>query len=65
MTRYVPFLAAAGMIFFVASVLAQQKRPLRYLQSIPLPDLKAGDFDHFAIDRGKPSFPDGGSEQCR
>ena len=34
----------------MAFVLAQQKPPLRYLQSIPLPDLKAGDFDHFAID---------------
>jgi DNA-binding beta-propeller fold protein YncE len=26
------------------------KSPLRLLQSIPLPSLKAGDFDHFAID---------------
>jgi DNA-binding beta-propeller fold protein YncE len=30
--------------------LAQKTPPLRYLQSIPMPDLKAGDFDHFAID---------------
>lgn len=29
---------------------AQKNPPLRYLQSIPMPDLKAGDFDHFAID---------------
>lgn len=29
---------------------AQKTPPLRYLQSIPMPDLKAGDFDHFAID---------------
>jgi DNA-binding beta-propeller fold protein YncE len=29
---------------------AQKSPPLRYLQSIPMPDLKAGDFDHFAID---------------
>ncbi|MEQ1472939.1 MAG: YncE family protein, partial [Candidatus Acidiferrum sp.] len=26
------------------------KSPLKLLQSIPLPALKAGDFDHFAID---------------
>ena len=50
MKRYLSFLAAAGMIFCVALALAQQKAPLRYLQSIPLPELKAGDFDHFAID---------------
>src|SRR5580704_9028210 len=30
--------------------LAQKTPPLRYLQSMPMPDLKAGDFDHFAID---------------
>jgi len=30
--------------------LAQKTPPLRYVQSIPMPDLKAGDFDHFAID---------------
>jgi DNA-binding beta-propeller fold protein YncE len=50
MKRYLSLLAATGVIFCVALVLAQQKPPLRYLQSIPLPDLKAGDFDHFAID---------------
>jgi WD40 repeat protein len=50
MKRYLSLLAAAGMICSVALVLAQQKPPLRYLQSIPLPDLKAGDFDHFTID---------------
>ena len=50
MKRYLSSLAAASVIFCVALVLAQQKPPLRYLQSIPLPDLKAGDFDHFAID---------------
>jgi DNA-binding beta-propeller fold protein YncE len=50
MKRYLSMLAATGVLFSVALVLAQQKPPLRYLQSIPLPDLKAGDFDHFAID---------------
>src|ERR1700730_3695285 len=28
----------------------QEKAPLKLLQSIPLPDLKDGDFDHFAVD---------------
>jgi DNA-binding beta-propeller fold protein YncE len=50
MKRYLSLLAAASVFFCVGLVLAQQKPPLRYLQSIPLPDLKAGDFDHFAID---------------
>lgn len=50
MKRCLSMLAAASVIFCVVVVFAQQKPPLRYLQSIPLPDLKAGDFDHFAID---------------
>jgi len=50
MKRYLSFVAAASMILSVALVSAQQKPPLRYLQSIAMPDLKAGDFDHFAID---------------
>jgi DNA-binding beta-propeller fold protein YncE len=29
---------------------AQGKPPLRLLETIPFPDLKAGDFDHFAVD---------------
>lgn len=29
---------------------AQKKPPLRFLQDIPLPGLKPGDFDHFAVD---------------
>jgi DNA-binding beta-propeller fold protein YncE len=40
-------------IFFLASSLAvqgQQKEPLTLLQSIPLPKLHDGDFDHFAVD---------------
>ena len=40
---------------FVASVFsagagAQEKAPLKLLQSITLPDLKDGNFDHFAVD---------------
>jgi DNA-binding beta-propeller fold protein YncE len=44
----------AGFFLVIALLsipaLAQKTPPLRYLQSIPMPDLKAGDFDHFAID---------------
>ena len=29
---------------------AQRGAPLRLVQTIPLPDLKEGDFDHFAVD---------------
>ena len=29
---------------------AQHSAPLKLLQSIPLPGLKEGDFDHFAVD---------------
>lgn len=44
-----------AMFFLMIALLscamfAQKTPPLRYLQSIPMPDLKAGDFDHFAID---------------
>jgi DNA-binding beta-propeller fold protein YncE len=37
-------------IFLAAGTTAQKKAPLRFLQDIPLPGLKAGDFDHFAVD---------------
>ena len=36
--------------FFALSAFAQTKLPLRLVQTIPLPDLKEGDFDHFAVD---------------
>ena len=29
---------------------AQESAPLKLIQSIPLPGLKEGDFDHFAVD---------------
>ena len=41
---------AAIVIFYAAAVSAQTKPPLRLLQTIPLPDLKGGDFDHFDAD---------------
>ena len=40
------------MFFLPSAASAQSKPPLRLLQTIPLPDVKAGDFDHFAVDLG-------------
>ncbi|HZV59520.1 MAG TPA: YncE family protein [Candidatus Eremiobacteraceae bacterium] len=44
------YLAVA--LFFVMPLLsyAQKEAPLKLVQTIPLPDLKEGDFDHFAVD---------------
>lgn len=50
MKRFLAFLAAANIGFFSAAASAQQKPPLRLLQTIPMPDLKGGDFDHFDAD---------------
>ena len=45
------FLAVAAIVVvFALTASAQSKPPLRLLQTIPLPDLKEGDFDHFAVD---------------
>jgi DNA-binding beta-propeller fold protein YncE len=48
--RLLAFLIAANTIFFSAAAWAQSKPPLRLLQTIPLPELKGGDFDHFDVD---------------
>jgi DNA-binding beta-propeller fold protein YncE len=50
MKRFLAFLVAASVIFFAVAASAQTKPPLRLLQTIPLPDLKGGDFDHFDVD---------------
>src|ERR1019366_4259694 len=50
MKRFLAFLIAANFIFFAVAASAQTKPPLRLLQTIPLPDLKGGDFDHFDVD---------------
>jgi WD40 repeat protein len=50
MKRFLAFLIAANVIFFAIAASAQTKPPLRLLQTIPLPDLKGGDFDHFDVD---------------
>jgi DNA-binding beta-propeller fold protein YncE len=38
------------MLASVLAVWGQQKEPLSFVQSIPLPALHDGDFDHFAVD---------------
>jgi DNA-binding beta-propeller fold protein YncE len=48
--RFLAFLIAANVFFFAVAASAQTKPPLRLLQTIPLPDLKGGDFDHFDVD---------------
>ena len=50
MKRFLAFLVTAIVIFYAAAATAQSKPPLRLLQTISLPDLKTGDFDHFAVD---------------
>lgn len=44
----VALLAVAALLAPVAQ--AQQKTPLKLIKSVPLPALKDGDFDHFAVD---------------
>src|SRR3984893_265622 len=50
MKRFLSFLMAANIIFFAVAASAQTKPPLRLLQTIPMPELKGGDFDHFDVD---------------
>jgi DNA-binding beta-propeller fold protein YncE len=50
MKRFLSFLVSAIVVFFAVAASAQTKPPLRLVQTIPLPDLKEGDFDHFAVD---------------
>jgi DNA-binding beta-propeller fold protein YncE len=50
MKRLRAFFVATIIVLIGASAFAQSKPPLRLLQTIPLPDLKPGDFDHFALD---------------
>jgi DNA-binding beta-propeller fold protein YncE len=50
MKMFLASMVAATIGLFAVTTSAQSKPPLRLLQTIPLPDLKAGDFDHFAVD---------------
>ena len=40
----------AIMIVFAVKLRSQIVEPLKFVQSIPLPGLKDGDFEHFALD---------------
>jgi WD40 repeat protein len=50
MKYLIRILLAMNSLVFVASSIAQTKPPLVLIQSIPMPALHDGDFDHFAID---------------
>ena len=43
-------LLCAVFVVMVVAVRAKEKPPLKLVQSTPLPELKEGDFDHFAVD---------------
>jgi DNA-binding beta-propeller fold protein YncE len=49
MKTFIAFFLVA-VSFCVVATRAQTKPPLRLVQTIALPDLKEGDFDHFAVD---------------
>src|SRR5580704_11648225 len=50
MKRFLVSFVAAIIVFFAVAASAQTQPPLRLVQTIALPDLKEGDFDHFAVD---------------
>src|SRR5579872_1277688 len=50
MNKISVLLISAIMAFLSVAAFGQSAPPLRLVQTIPLPDLKAGDFDHFAVD---------------
>ncbi len=50
MRRVLAVFVVANIFFLAAAAFAQSKPPLRFVQDIPLPGIKNGDFDHFAVD---------------
>jgi len=50
MKKFLAFIVVVNIVFFAVASSAQRKPPLRLLQTIPMPDLKGGDFDHFDVD---------------
>src|ERR1700730_5501010 len=50
MKRFLALFVTARLVLFAVAASAQQMPPLRLLQTIPLPDLKGGDFDDFDVD---------------
>src|SRR5882762_11525938 len=43
-------MALATISIFSLTLMAEVRSPLKLVETIPLPDLREGDFDHFAID---------------
>lgn len=52
MRRSIALIVSVVFMAFVMSVCAQEKAPLALSNSIPLPELHDGDFDHFVVDVG-------------
>src|SRR3984893_14304474 len=50
MNRVKVLILAGAIVGMLTTAKCQDKTPQKLLQSIPLPDLKDGDFDHFAVD---------------
>ena len=50
MRRFVTLIVSVVFIVFVMGVCGQDKAPLVLSNSIPLPELHDGDFDHFVVD---------------
>ena len=48
--KFILLFASTIVILLAFGAAAQNAGPLKLLQTIPLPDLKEGDFDHFAVD---------------
>ena len=50
MKRSLALLISAVFLTFAMGALAQDKAPLTLANTIPLPQLHEGDFDHFVVD---------------
>jgi len=61
MKRFLAFSIAANVIFFAVAASAQTNAA-RLLQTIPLPELKGGIFDHFDVDFGQQVISNGRRE---
>ena len=50
MKKFIVLFTSAIVILLAFAASGQNMAPLKLVQTIPLPDLKPGDFDHFAVD---------------
>src|ERR1700740_558412 len=50
MRRFVGLFVVVSVLSFAYGASAQKSLPLKRLQTVPLPDVKEGDFDHFTVD---------------